>query len=124
MKKNKRLFCDLMATEMYEDYHAVETVWGDKYVDSQEKADALMADDKVIAMIAKVKKAHSTRGTISKTWIKNTLVGLVDIAQSIGASEFYDPNTIRYALDMLNKMEGNYEKDNQQRADVSLTMQF
>jgi len=123
MKKNLRLFCDLMATGMYDELRAVETVWGDKYEDAREQGYYLMAKKKVVARIDHLKQSNELLATTPQVWTKNVLVSLIERA-GVQEDGMYDPNVIRYALDMLNKMNGAYEKDNQQKADVSLKMVF
>ena len=123
MKKNKRLFCDLMATGLYDGFRAVETVWGDKYDDSYKEGQRLLCEPKIIRRIKLLSDSNEKMATNNAVWTKNVLMGLVERA-GVMEDGVYDPNVIRYALDMLNKMNGAYEKDNQQKADVSLTMQF
>lgn len=119
MKKNKRLFCELMATGLYEGFSAVEAVYGDKYESSNDKAVSLLADKQVVSRIKQLKLSNDTMSNVDAVWIKNTLIKLIDKSQRLD-----DSATVRYALDMINKMDGNYLPENMNAQDVSLTMHF
>ena len=123
MKKKNREFCELMATDVFEDWICVESVWGvDVFEDPILKAQELLSKDKILKRIDMYKKAYLTSSSTSKTWIKNKLVSLVQTANTKDEG-MYDPSTVRYALDMLNKMDGNYSSTDTAQQ-VTLNMQF
>ena len=123
MNKKKQRFCELMATGMYDGALSVEMVWGLIYDDPASKAEYLLAKKNVSKRVAQLKSSNEALSLVTRTWISNKLVTLIETADN-KVDGVYDPNTIRYSLDMLNKLNGYYEKDNIQKADVSLTMHY
>ena len=123
MKKKNREFCELMATDVFEPFIVVEHVWGiDVFEDPILKAKELLSKDKILSRIEMYKKAYLTSSSTSKVWIKNKLVSLVQTA-NLKDEGMYDPSTVRYALDMINKMDGNYTSTDTAQQ-VTLNMKF
>lgn len=123
MNKKKQKFCELIATDMYDGALAIELVYGLVYENPSYKANELLATTSISRRIAQLRASNDKLSQVTRTWISNKLVRLIEGADDKDNGT-YDPSTIRYALDMLNKVNGYYEKDNIQKADVSLTMNY
>ncbi len=120
MKNNKRLFSELVATGLYSSVSAVELVWvGDEKVDAKAKAQDLMEDKRVIKLIARIKEDIKLLASPTKEWVKFKLMRTIE-----DASKLNDFSTIRYCLDQLNKIDGNYDLTNVGIDGVNLNMSF
>ncbi len=120
MKTNKREFAEIMATGLYSSVTAVELVWtGDDKVDAEAKAKDLMKDKKVIKLIERLKGDIKMLASPTKEWIKFKLMQTIADATSLN-----DFSTIRYCLDQLNKIDGNYDLTNIGVDGVNLKMVF
>ncbi len=120
MKTNKRLFCELVASELYSSVTAVEVVWSDDdRVDAKVKAKDLMKDKKILKLIERLKGDIKLLGSPTKTWVKYKLMTMV-----VDASALNDATTARYCLDQINKIDGNYDLTNVGVDGVNLTMEY
>ena len=80
------------------------------------KAKSLLKQDRVIGYIAYMREEIEKVTLVDAVWVRQELVGIVKNGKHTDA---------RGALDLINKMNGYYEKDNQQKqGNVTLEMKF
>jgi len=120
MKKNKREFCELVASNLFAPTRAVEIIWPqDDLLDAQAKGMELMEDKKISKMIGRMRLDRKLMASPSKDWIKYKLMVIIEDAEKLS-----DFSSMRYCLDQLNKIDGNYDLSHAGVDGVNLTMQF
>lgn len=119
LKPREISFCQLMArgdliqTECYRQA-------GYSKKGAKDGASRIMTRPIILDEIERLRKKVASKTTTDSMWVRNRLKQVVN-----RAVELDDFNAVNKSLDTLNRMNGDYEKDNtQKKADVKLTMQF
>jgi len=120
VKTNKREFCQLVATGLYSSVTAVELVWrDDDKVDAEVKAKDLMKDKKILKLIERLRGDITLLASPTKEWVRYKLMSVID-----DATRLNDFASIRYCLDQINKIDGNYDLSASGVDGVNLKMEF
>ncbi len=116
MKVGHARFASLMATGAYTMTQAHREVWGEKKgTKNGQGGSALMKRTDVMHRIADLQQQFNLRVGVNAEWIRGQLVNSI----------VHDTGDKMKAIDTINKMNGYYEKDNEQKKQaITLEMQF
>ena len=119
MKPSWERYCQLVASGKYNYTEAYKKVHGKNVKNPSGKANKLNNKPLVQFRVSELQEEFAVKNGIDADWVRKELIRIVGESKRTG-----DFANTRGALDMINKMSGNYEKDNQQKGQVNLTMEF
>lgn len=118
LNERQRKACELYASGTHTQTSA-RTGAGYKSNGDRPAASKFFKQKHLAKYLKQLRKQNAVKAGVTAEWIRKELVEVHQQAKEVG-----DHSGCKAALDTLNRMNGNYEKDNEQQSRVSLTMEF